>query len=126
MRDESFYLFTRGIAKGFHSAEVGGIGLDQVGIELMLADDLTESMANRTTAISVGWLGRQLLRFRRRLASFRQWTRSPRSSRCRSRRLCAELGSLLWFPLRASRHRGPERKHWMGRRHRIRRSLEMS
>jgi len=40
VRDEGFYLFTRGIAKGFYRTEIGGIGLDQVGIELMLADDL--------------------------------------------------------------------------------------
>src|ERR1039458_8724461 len=36
----------------------------------MLADDLAESISNCATAISVGGLGRQLLRLRRRFARF--------------------------------------------------------
>jgi hypothetical protein len=64
VRDESFYLFTGGITKDFHRAEVGGIGLNQVGIELMLADDLAESIAHDTSAaISVGRLRGQFPRF---------------------------------------------------------------
>ena len=46
MRDEVFHLFAGGIAQGLDAAEIGGVGLDQVGIELMLADDLAEAVAN--------------------------------------------------------------------------------
>jgi hypothetical protein len=66
--DERLNLLTGSIAKGLHSAEVGGVGLDQVGIELILADELAESVAYGTTAVPVGRLRRQLLRLRRCLA----------------------------------------------------------
>ena len=51
MRDEVLDLFAGGIAKRLDGAEVGRIGLDQVGIELMLADDLAEAVANLRAAV---------------------------------------------------------------------------
>ena len=60
VRDEVFHLLAGGIAKRLDPAEIGRIRLDQVGIELMLADDLAESVANRAAAVvSVGrlWAG---------------------------------------------------------------------
>ena len=53
MRDEVLDLFAGSIAKGLDRAEIGGIGLDQVGIELMLADDLAEAVANLRAAVAV-------------------------------------------------------------------------
>src|ERR1019366_10780228 len=70
MRDEGFHLFAGGVAERLDAAEIDGVGLDQVGIELMLANRLAESIANRTTAISVGRLRRQILRLRRCLVRF--------------------------------------------------------
>ena len=64
MRDEVFDLLAGGVAKGLDAAEVGRIGLDQVGIELMLANELAKAVANlrAAVAISVGRLRRELLR----------------------------------------------------------------
>jgi hypothetical protein len=47
VRDEVLDLFAGGFAQGLHAAEIGGVGLDQVGIELMLANELAEAIANR-------------------------------------------------------------------------------
>ena len=90
VRDEVLDLFARGFPKRFHPAEIGRIGLDQVGIQLMLADDLAEPIADcATAAVAVGRLWRELLRLSRAAAVARRRTRSPRPSRCRCRRLCA-------------------------------------
>ena len=51
MRDEVFHLLAGGIAKSLDAAEIGGVGLDQVGIELMLANDLAEAVANLRAAV---------------------------------------------------------------------------
>jgi hypothetical protein len=40
VRDEVFHLFASGVAKGLNTAEVGSVRLNQIGIELMLTDDL--------------------------------------------------------------------------------------
>ena len=73
VRDEVFHLFAGGIAKRLDAAEIGCIRLDQVGIELMLADDLAESVANRTDChVPVGRLRRQLLRLWRGLRRARR------------------------------------------------------
>src|SRR5437879_1855279 len=48
MPDKVFHLLAGRLAKSFRTAEVGGIGFDQCGIKLMLADDLTEAVATRT------------------------------------------------------------------------------
>jgi hypothetical protein len=53
VRDKRLYLLASSVAQGLDPAEVGGVGLDQIGIELMLADDLAAAVVNRTTAIFV-------------------------------------------------------------------------
>ena len=64
MRHEVFNLFTSRIAKGFDPTEIGCIGFHQVGIELMLANQLAKTVANfGTPVVSIGSLRRQLFRF---------------------------------------------------------------
>jgi hypothetical protein len=58
MLDEVLHLVACGIAKRFDPAELGRIGLDQVRIELMLADYLAESVTDCTRAIAAGGSGR--------------------------------------------------------------------
>ena len=66
VRDKTFDLFAGGLAEGFGAAEIDGVGLDEVGIELVLADQLTEAVANLGAAVvsvlSVDRLRRKLLR----------------------------------------------------------------
>ena len=60
MGDEGFDLLAGGFAEGFGAAEVDGVGLDQVGIELMLADQLAEAVADlgaTVVASFTGWGG---------------------------------------------------------------------
>ena len=45
-QDEALDLLTGGVSQGFGSAEFDGIGLDEFGIELMLADDLAEAITD--------------------------------------------------------------------------------
>jgi hypothetical protein len=52
MGDEHLNLLPRGFAQSFRSAEVDGIRLHQLGIELVLANNLTESIAN-PSAVSI-------------------------------------------------------------------------
>ena len=55
--DEVLHLFASRFAKSLDAAEIRCVGLDQVGIELLLADDLAETIANcATTVVSVGAL----------------------------------------------------------------------
>src|ERR1019366_5834022 len=64
--NETFDLLTSGIFEGFSTAEIDGIGFYQLGIELVLADDLAEPIADLVTSttiavpVSVGILGRTL------------------------------------------------------------------
>src|ERR1019366_2753130 len=64
---EAFDLLTSGVFEGFSAAEVDGIGFHQLGIELVLADDLAELVADLVTSttiavpVSVGILGRKLM-----------------------------------------------------------------
>ena len=51
MGDEVLNLLAGRLAQGLGPAEVDGVGLDQVGIELMLADDLAEAVADSGAAI---------------------------------------------------------------------------
>jgi hypothetical protein len=44
--DEVLNLFPAGISESFRAAEFDGIGLYQFGIELVLADDLAEAIAD--------------------------------------------------------------------------------
>ena len=48
--------------RDFSAAEVDGIGLDQIGIELVLADELAEAVADLGAAVAtIDRLGRQFL-----------------------------------------------------------------
>ena len=64
--EERFDLFARGFAEALGPTEIDRVGLDQVGIELMLADQLAEAVADFGTAVvsvfSIDRLGRELLR----------------------------------------------------------------
>jgi hypothetical protein len=46
MNDEAFNLLAGGLAEGFGAAEIDGVGLDEVGIELVLADQLAEAVSD--------------------------------------------------------------------------------
>src|ERR1035438_3851292 len=65
--NEAFDLLTRGVFEGFGTAEIDSIGFYQLGIELVLADDLAEPVADLVTSsaiavpVSVGILGRKLM-----------------------------------------------------------------
>ena len=65
MSNEILHLLASGITQGLHAAEIRCVGLDQVGIELMLANNLAKAVANpRATVIPVPCrLRRELLRF---------------------------------------------------------------
>ena len=63
MRNEGFHLLAGGITKRLDATEIGSIGLDEVGIELVLSNQLAEAVANlRATVVSVRRLRRELLR----------------------------------------------------------------
>ena len=72
--DEVFDLLTSRFAEGFGAAEIDGIGLDQVGIELVLADQLAEAVADLGAAVvsvlAIDRLRRELLRLPRRRNRF--------------------------------------------------------
>ena len=83
--DEVLNLFAGGLSERLCAAEVDGVGLYQFGIELVLADDLAETVADlgaTAVPVSIRVLGRKL--FNRT----RNSSRSPRPSRCRCRRPC--------------------------------------
>jgi hypothetical protein len=44
--DEAFDLLAGGFAEGLGAAEIDGVGLHEVGIELVLADQLAEAVAD--------------------------------------------------------------------------------
>ena len=63
--DEVFDLLAGGFSQGLGAAEIDGIGLHQFGIELVLADDLAEPVADlgaTVVAVAIGMVGRKLLR----------------------------------------------------------------
>ncbi len=67
---EAFDLLTSSIFEGFGTAEVDGVGFDQLGIELVLADDLAEPVADLVSgtvaaAVSVDAFGWKLLCIRK-------------------------------------------------------------
>ena len=66
MGDEAFDLLAGGFAEGLGAAEIDGVGLDEVGIELVLADQLAEAVADFGTAVvsvfPIDRPGRELLR----------------------------------------------------------------
>ena len=56
MNEKAFDLFAGRFAEGFGAAEIDGVGLDEVGIELVLADQLAEAVAavlKRTSVIAL-------------------------------------------------------------------------
>jgi len=69
MSHKAFDLLPGGLAEGLGAAEGDGVGLHQVGIELVLADQLAEAVADfRATVVSIlaiDRLGWKLLRFAR-------------------------------------------------------------
>ncbi|MGO9648116.1 MAG: hypothetical protein ACLPOO_08675 [Terriglobales bacterium] len=56
--DEGFDLFPRGLAQGLDPTEIGCIGLDQGGVELMLANQLAETIADLGAAVVPVAIGR--------------------------------------------------------------------
>ena len=63
MRDEVLDLFPGRFAKSLDAAKISCVGLDQVGIELMLANDLAKAVADFGAAVvPVGRLRRELVR----------------------------------------------------------------
>lgn len=61
MSDEVLNLLAGRLAQGLGPAEIGRVGLDQVGVELMLPNNLAEAVADFwTPVIPVGWLRRDL------------------------------------------------------------------
>jgi hypothetical protein len=49
--DEVLDLLACGLAESFRATKVDGVGLHQFGIELVLADDLAEAVADRAPGI---------------------------------------------------------------------------
>ena len=59
--DEIFDSFTGGVFERFGAAEIGSVGLDQPGIELVLADDLAQPIADFVAiAVAIAVLRREL------------------------------------------------------------------
>jgi hypothetical protein len=51
--DEVFNLLSSGFAQDFHATEIGRIRLDQRGVELILANQLTETIADCAATVTV-------------------------------------------------------------------------
>src|SRR5207245_5896739 len=123
MSNEGFDLLARGLAQGLSRAEVRRIGLHQDGIELMLADDLAEAVADlRAAIVSIGRLRWELpclpLRLRRISSG------SELLHRAQADPVCLAQGTVHGARL-GHAHFGAanERKRrWWDRRHRIQRS----
>src|SRR6202035_3608719 len=64
--DESFNLLTGRFAEGFGAAKINGVLLDQARVELVLADQLAEAVADLGSAVvsvlAIDRLGREFLR----------------------------------------------------------------
>ncbi len=61
--DEVLNLFPAGLSERLRAAEVDGVGLDQFGVELVLADDLAQTVADlgaSAVAVSIRLFGRKL------------------------------------------------------------------
>src|SRR3954447_19703015 len=61
MIDETLNLISRSVAQRLHAAKIGGVRLDEVGIELMLADDLAETISDGAATTTTVRLGSQPL-----------------------------------------------------------------
>src|SRR5207244_3064799 len=65
VRNKVFDLVACGFAEGFGAAEIDSVGLDEVGIQLVLADELAETVADLGAAVvPVGRLYGNLLPLR--------------------------------------------------------------
>src|SRR5207302_7845728 len=63
LSDEVLNLLASGVAQSLGPAKISRIGLDQVGIELMLANDLAEAVADfGAAAVPIRRLWRKLFR----------------------------------------------------------------
>jgi hypothetical protein len=51
--NEGLDLFPRGIAQCLRASEIDSVGLDQIGIELVLTNYLTEMIADRATGVTI-------------------------------------------------------------------------
>jgi hypothetical protein len=51
VRDKAFDLFAGGFPEALGAAEIDGVGLHKVGIELVLTDQLAEAVANFGSAV---------------------------------------------------------------------------
>src|ERR1019366_322684 len=71
MNNEVFHLLSGGVAQRLDAAEVRCVGLHQVRIELMVADNLAKAITHlRSAVVPIDWLRRQLLRLWGRLRWF--------------------------------------------------------
>ena len=65
MGDKGFDLRAGGFAESFSATEIDGVAFDQVGIELVLTDELAEAVADFGTAVvsvlAIDRLGWELL-----------------------------------------------------------------
>ena len=65
VRNKVFDLVACGFAEGFGAAEIDSVGLDEIGIELVLPNELAEAVTDLGTAVvSVGRLYGNLLPLR--------------------------------------------------------------
>ena len=53
MRHKAFDLLAGGFAEGLGAAEIDRVRLDQVGIELVLADELAEAVTDLGAAVAI-------------------------------------------------------------------------
>src|ERR1700722_1016582 len=76
MSDEGFNLLARGFAEGLRTAEIDSVRLDEVGIELVLADQLAEAVTDLGSAVvsvlSIDRLRREFLRLPGGRSGFRK------------------------------------------------------
>src|ERR1035438_3743551 len=71
MNNEVFHLLSGGVAQRLDAAEVRCVGLHQVRIELMVADNWAKAITHlRSAVVPIDWLRRQLLRLWGRLRWF--------------------------------------------------------
>ena len=93
--DEGFDLISAGISQGGGAAVIGGIGLHEAGIEVVLADQQAEAVAEARLAVVVAVISVRGSACADRAVRARWiWgpSRVPRPSRARCRRPCGGRG----------------------------------
>src|SRR5438132_4077441 len=123
MLDKVLNLLTGCFPQGFDPAKINSIGLHQVGIELVLADDLAKVIADFGPAVV--FISRLAGACAPVVETALTWqeNRFLRLSRCRCRKPYGELCSPLASRQRAFRRRARRRKYWRGPRQHIRQNL---